>query len=131
MQKQKLYIPTLLGNITNDKEKANVLNSHFSRCFNTTLPPLCADDIPYCDPDECQEELLCCEKEILFLFQNLEVKKASGMDGISTHMLKATAHSITPKVTQLFDISIKLGNLLFGIGCSGNSYSLGRGSYLP
>ena len=42
---------------------------------------------------------------------NLEVKKASGMDGISAHMLKATAHSIAPGITQLFNISIRLGRI--------------------
>ena len=111
VQKQKSSIPTLSGNITDDKEKANVLNTHFSKCFNSTVPPLCADDIPYCNPDECPEELLCCEEEVLALLHNLEVKKASGMDGISAHMLKATAHSITPGITQLFNISIKLGRI--------------------
>jgi len=111
VQKQQSSIPTLSGNITDDKEKANVLNAHFSKCFNSAVPPLCADDIPYCNPDECPEELLCCEEEVLALLHNLEVKKASGMDGISAHMLKATAHSIAPGITQLFNISIRLGRI--------------------
>ena len=69
VQKQKSSIPTLSGDITDDKEKANVLNSHFSKCFNTTVPPLCADDIAYCNPDECPKVLLCCEEEVLFSYK--------------------------------------------------------------
>jgi len=33
VQKQKPSLPTLSGNITDDKEKANVFNAHFSKMF--------------------------------------------------------------------------------------------------
>jgi len=39
VQKQQSSIPTLSGNITDDKEKANVLIAHFSKCFNSAVPP--------------------------------------------------------------------------------------------
>ncbi len=62
VQKQKSSIPTLSGNISGERDKANAQNTHFSKCFNPTVPPLCTNDIPACNTDECPEELLCCEK---------------------------------------------------------------------
>ena len=56
-----------------------------------------------CYPDD----LLCTPSEILAFIQALNVDKASGPDGISARMLKAA--SITPSVTKLFNISIRLG----------------------
>ena len=41
----------------------------------------------------------------------LHTTKSSGDDGTSACMLKETASSITPVVTQLFFISIKLGEI--------------------
>ena len=79
--------------------------------FNTTVLPLSTDDIPYYYPDEWPVKLLCCEEEVLAPLHNLEVKKASRTDGISAHMLKATANNITPGMTQLFNISIKLAGI--------------------
>ena len=111
VQNKKSSIPILIGDISSDIDKVNVLNAHFSNCFNPTVLPLCDDDISTCNPDGCPKDLLCCDEEILALLKNLEVKKASGMDGISAHMLKATAHSIAPAITQLFNISIRLGRI--------------------
>ena len=45
------------------------------------------------------------------LISNIDPTKSTGPDQISTRMLRATATSITPAVTQLFNISIKTGEL--------------------
>ena len=108
VQNNNLSIPILTGNISSDIDKAN---AHFSNCFNPMVLPLYDDDISTCNPGDCPEDLLCCDEEVLALLKHLEVKKASGMDGISAHMLKATAHSIALAITQLFNISIRLGRI--------------------
>jgi len=62
------------------------------------------------DPNSSPEQLLCTEEEVLFLLTSLDVTKASGPDGISAHVLKATAAAITPVVTKLFNLSISTGS---------------------
>ena len=42
-----------------------------------------------------------CEEVISYIML-LDVNKASGPDGISSKMLKATAHSIAPTLTKFF-----------------------------
>ena len=52
---------------------------------------------------------LCSEDSIFNLIRLLNVDKSWGPDGISVRMLKYTALSITPSVTHLFNLSIKIG----------------------
>ena len=61
--------------------------------------------------DGCPTDILCTEDEIYDLLCTLDTTKANGHDEISAKMLKETAMSITPAVTKLFNISIRLGKL--------------------
>ena len=107
-------IPTLLVNnheASSDLEKVEVLSDYFRKCFNDSVPPLTPADVQSIKtvPDSCPEHLLCTEEEVLSLLQSLDVTKASGPEGISAHMLRATAVTITPVVTKLFNLSLKTG----------------------
>ena len=94
----------------NDKDKASMLNNFFSQCFNKELPPLTSHDcLGFTTPDECPESVLCSEEEVAQLLQSIDVSKSNGPDKISGRMLKATALSIAPSITKLFNLSIKLG----------------------
>ena len=111
LNKKQKSIPTLIvGDTTasTDREKANLLNSFFHSCFNTShLPinsPIESSTIP-------STELLCTEEEVFDLLMSLDVSKANGPDGISARMLKFTAASITPSVTKLFNHSISQAQL--------------------
>ena len=53
-----------------------------------------------------KEDILCTEQEILNLLIALDTSKASGPDGISGKMLKGTAISIVPVLTEFFNLSI-------------------------
>ena len=104
-------IPTLSVNdheITSDSEKVEALSEYFVKSFNNSQPPLSSVDVQSIevDPNSCPEQFLCTAEEVLFLLTSLDVMKASGPDGISAHMLKATAAAITPVVTKLFNLSI-------------------------
>ena len=108
-------IPTLVVNgheVISDSDKVEVLSDHFVKSFNNSLPPLSPMDVQSIeiDPNSCPEQLLCTEEEVLFLLTSLDVTKASGPDGISARMLKATAAAITPAVTKLFNLSISTGS---------------------
>ena len=94
-------------------DKSEIFNNFFSMCFNNQVPPLVPEDsdsIPS-DPNGCNQDLLCTVKEVADILAKLDPSKATGPDKISTHMLKATAHSIAPSITKLFNLSIKLGKL--------------------
>ena len=106
--------PTLkLGDIvaTSDLEKASLLNDVFINSFNLSTPVLEVSDLPTTDPNECPESLFCTEDEVYEMLSTLDTTKSSGHSEISARMLKETALSMTPAVTQLFNISISLGEL--------------------
>ena len=89
-----------------------MLNKFFSNCFNRNCAPL--EDWSEGDyklPDDTPDELLCDEDTVCELLAGLDVSKSSGPDGISGKMLKHTAVSIAPSVTQLFNLSIRNGRV--------------------
>ena len=114
LNKTSQSIPTLSHNgvTTNeDTEKANMLNSFFSTCFNTSHPPLSEhDQMPFVT-NECPDELLCTVEEVQSLLGSLDTTKATGPDGVSAIMLKRTAPSIAPAVTKLFNLSLRSGQV--------------------
>ena len=61
------------------------------------------------------KEFLCTEELVLNLISALNVKKATGVDAISARMLKATAPSIVPNVTKIFNLSLTTGRFREGI----------------
>ena len=76
--------------------------------FNTTFPPLSEFDQQcfIADPlASAPEDIPCTEQEIFNLLNALDTNKASGPDGISGRMLKGTAVSITPALTELFNLN--------------------------
>ena len=54
-------------------------------------------------------DLLCTVDEVEHLLLGLDLSKASGPDLVSAHMLKNTAISIAPSVTNLFNLSLRQG----------------------
>ena len=91
--------------LSSDQQKADALNSFFSQCFNHKVPPLIPLD---CNRmNTCPEDLLCTVEEVTVLLKSLNISKASGPDGISARMLKATASEIAPSITALFNLSIR------------------------
>ena len=114
INKEQSQIPSLsydnLEAVT-PKEKADMLNSFFSLCWNYSVAPLQNHAESYCDfSTACPDCLLCSIEEVLSLIRGLDVSKASGPDGISAHMLKSTALSIAPSLCVLFNTSISMGH---------------------
>ena len=115
MTKTDSAIPTLRQNnqaASSNIDKANLLNDFFS-CFNHQQPPLTKSDLDKfpVDPDQCPDDFLCHEDDVVELLSSLDNNKASGPDNISACMVKATAHSIAPSMTKLFNICIRNGTL--------------------
>ena len=114
LNKQVSSIPTLVRNgcsVETDMDKADLLNSYFAECFNKSQPPLSSECYCSPDPESCPLDLFCTEEEIFELLAGIDTTKSNGPDGISGKMLKSTASSITPALTKLFNLSIKLGKL--------------------
>ena len=105
-------IPNLSHNgssTTNDKEKAETLNSFFSQCFNRSVPPLHSPPSFYNSDMSEFESLFCSPPEIEEMLLLLDTSKATGPDGVSALMLKNTATSIAPSLCELFNMSISSG----------------------
>ena len=49
----------------------------------------------------------CSDDQILGLLLSLKTRKATGADGITAQMLKATGTSIVKSITKLFNLSLK------------------------
>ena len=88
-------------------QKADMLNNFFSKCFNRRSAPLEA----WSESDSLitlQTRFFVMKIQyVSFWLHGLDVSKSSGPDGISAKMLKYTAVSITPSITQLFNLSIR------------------------
>ena len=88
LNKQQSSIPPLhhQGTTANsDHEKATMLNDFFSTCFNRTVPPLVPPNVDLnLHNDECPDDLLCLEGEVLSYIRLLDAAKASGPDGLSS-----------------------------------------------
>ena len=117
LKKASSQIPTLNnGSIiaSTNVDKASVLNEVLSQNFNSTVPPLTEADSQTFSVNssaELPENIFCSEDEVLGLLLTIDTSKASGPDGISGTMLKNTAHTISPLVTRLFNLSIKTGKV--------------------
>ena len=51
------------------------------------------------------------EDEVLCLLKKLNTRKATGVDGISSHLLRTLAQAITPSITILFNASVSSGKV--------------------
>ena len=114
INKKDCSIPPLTSGsfiAASSSDKANLLNATFSSYFNRAVPELSPSDLPKSVPDVCPEDILCSEDEVYELLCSLDTTKGSGDDDISAIMLKATVLSVTSAVTQLFNISLKLGEI--------------------
>ena len=80
----------------------------FHSCFNNHTPPLTPQP-SLLAPCNCPQDLLCSEDEIFHLISSLDPSKSTGPDGISARMLKATAVSVIPSITKLFNLSLASG----------------------
>ena len=115
LSRSSASIPTLqIGtNVAqSNDEKAELLNTFFATCFNNSHIPLTDDDFHNIQcQDVFPEDFLCSEDKILDMLASLDTTKSNGPDSISAKMLKATAPSIAPSVTSLFNLSLRLGRV--------------------
>ena len=110
LNKSSSQIPTLSTDTitaSTDKDKTILLNSHITGCFNTLVPPL---ELLYIQLVPHQSEfptnLLCTCEEVYYLLSTIDPTKSAGTDMITARMLRSTAASITPAITELFNKSL-------------------------
>ena len=119
LNKQQSTIPTLVDEneveATSNTEKADMLNSFFSKCFNPSGS--LGENTGYSTNPEppgeisSDEDLLCDVEYVEELLLKLDVSKSKGPEGISGKMLKHTAACVAPSVTEIFNLSIRLDKL--------------------
>ncbi len=94
--------------ITNDIEKANLINSFFVQQSmlndsNAQLPP----NPP--QPEIKIEQKVIQPEEVFEILINLDISKATGPDGISNRLLRESAVSIAQPLSHLFNYSLSTG----------------------
>ena len=107
-------IPSLEKNnqiYTQNADKANLLNDHFSSVFTKSSIP--SDQIPSLENSHYPDitPLLIEENGVRLLLQNLDSHKAQGPDGIPARFRKETSYHIAPELTLIFSAFIQQGKL--------------------
>ena len=91
--------------VSQDSEKADVLNKFFASCRSTVEQPL-SEDHYHCTDLPIYK---IAPEEVFTLINKLDINKANLPDSISTYMLKATAGSIASPLSKLFNLSLTTG----------------------
>ena len=95
--------------ITDNHQKAEILNNHFKSVFTdediTVFPDLGSSDIDDIPPLEFHA------KGIVNLLKNINAKKANGPDGLSSWVLKEAAEEVAPFLTFIFNQSMSTGKV--------------------
>lgn len=71
--------------VTDDSVMADIINNHFSSCFNIALLPLDDKFIGEASTGTCPEDLYYVPKRKSRTFYTIDTSKASGPGGISGH----------------------------------------------
>lgn len=109
----KLEVPAEGRTFTDPKDIA----SHFNKCFSTMGPKLASkipssikrptDYLKMSDSSFTFTELL--PKKVLKLLESVKVGKASGLDKIPNKLLRISASYICESLTEIFNLSLRLG----------------------
>jgi len=107
-------IPTLEKDnktYTDNVDKANILNNHFSSVFTIDNSP--ADQLPALESSPFPDipSLHIDADGIIPLLSGLNANKSHGPDGIPTRFLKETAQHISPVLALIFNASLYQGKL--------------------
>ena len=73
------YISACNSTVIVDKDKVEVLNAHFTRCFNYSVPVL--KEVHVITPDVSPSYLLCHEDEVRQMLSSIHASKESGTNG--------------------------------------------------
>ena len=116
LDNHKTYLPNLVNGsdvVSNDGEKAELLNAIFVNSFNKDVLPLGSSPPPFLSTLRISdlEDLLCSEEEVRYLLASIDPTKSSGSGAIAGRMLKSTASEIAPAVMKLFNKSLTSGML--------------------
>ena len=97
----------LNGKITTDpKEKAEALAQEYESVFATENTTDLPNILPSMYPD--MEEFTISENGVLKQLEDINVNKSTGPDGLSPHILKMLAPSISPMLTRIYQQSLTL-----------------------
>ena len=92
-----------------------MLNNFSHGCFNYKCPPLCPTSTSIAalhgnhDSANFPTDFLCSCDYVADMLSGLDLSKSSGPDDITPRMLKSTAYSITPSLTQIYTFSLTSG----------------------
>ena len=98
--------------ITDDIEKATLLNNHFTAQSTLNIPPTQSpptNDANNAAPVPTLENITITEQEVLRTLNSLDPNKSTGPDGIPVKLLKLIALLISEPLAKLFNKSLAVG----------------------
>ena len=105
-------IRTSQGELSDSQQIAEEINSYFSSCVGSSNPVMGVVKDPEIPPVNARFEFTEIHKEtVLRHLTTLNVKKATGADGISAKLLRMAAPGIATSLTKLFNYSLKTGQI--------------------
>ena len=90
--------------------KANLLNSYFSSCFTNPPNYAPASTSPASSSSHPELSTIQYTEEVEKLLCSLKVKTSTGPDGISSHMLRNAAFSVSSSLHKIFNLSLLTGH---------------------
>ena len=105
-KKDRIPVNLTHNNVTasTSLQKANLLNKFFSSCFSAPPPARSTPSSDHSGPS--LSSVTCTQDEVHNLLASHKLHTATGPDGISSHMLRATADSISLALTTTFNDSL-------------------------
>ena len=109
------HIPTLVSDntlVSEDAEKAEVLNVFFGESFNKSDSPLQHSPSHHLSDSTSDISLIdISEEEVVCLMSSLKPKMSPGIDGITVEMLQLVVQCIEPALTLLFNHFLAMGKI--------------------
>ena len=105
-------IRTSQGELSDSQQIAEEMNSYFSSCVSSSNPILGVVNDLEIPPVNARIEFTEIDEEtVLQHLTNLNVRKATGADGISAKLLRMAAPGIATSLTKLFNYTLKIGQI--------------------
>ena len=100
------------GELSDSQQIAEEMNSYFSSCVGSSNTVMGVVKDPDISLVNARFEFTEIDKEtVLHHLTTLNVKKATGVDGISAKLLRMAAPGIATSLTKLFNYSLKTGQI--------------------
>ena len=99
-------------NLSDSSSIADEFNAHFSSCVsNHSQAKAPGQGVALCPVSSSFKFVKIDEETVMHYLNHLDVRKATGTDGLSAKLLRTTAPGIAASLAQLFKYSLEIGQI--------------------